>query len=158
LHWYGEKRLSQPWQAFKGYIGAILLGFVAVGFLVGLGVAFSLLVNLVNIPTQGIGPLPLLAIGGVLVLILMLTVVAIIFSILGLTNKEQAMGLPEGSIRAVIALSLIVLFAILSVFLYQGVSFSYIRAFRRAARSTPLRTCRMKSGYSLYGTIRRREI
>jgi hypothetical protein len=32
------------------------------------------------------------------------------------------MGLPEGSIRAVIALSLIVLFAILSVFLYQGVS------------------------------------
>lgn len=34
------------------------------------------------------------------------------------------MGLPEGSIRAVIALSLIVLFAILSVFLYQGVSTS----------------------------------
>jgi hypothetical protein len=32
------------------------------------------------------------------------------------------MGLPEGSIRSVIALSLIVLFAILSVFLYQGVS------------------------------------
>jgi hypothetical protein len=32
------------------------------------------------------------------------------------------MGLPEGSIRAVIALSLIVLFAILSVFLYEGVS------------------------------------
>ena len=44
------------------------------------------------------------------------------FSILSLTNKEQALGLPEGSIRAVIALSLIVLFAILSVFLYQNIS------------------------------------
>jgi hypothetical protein len=32
------------------------------------------------------------------------------------------MGLPKGSIRAVIALSLIVLFSILSIFLYQGVS------------------------------------
>ena len=36
------------------------------------------------------------------------------------------MGLPEGSIRAVIALSLIVLFAILSVFLYQGVSSGHV--------------------------------
>jgi hypothetical protein len=58
----------------------------------------------------------------VIVLILMLTVVATIFWLLGLTDRTQAMGLPEGSIRAVIALSLIVLFAILSVFLYQGVS------------------------------------
>jgi hypothetical protein len=58
----------------------------------------------------------------VVVLLLMLTVVAIIFNFLGLTDKDQAMGLPEGSIRAVIALSLIVLFAILSVYLYQGVS------------------------------------
>jgi hypothetical protein len=66
--------------------------------------------------------LSLLAIGGVIVLILMLTVVAAIFWLLGLTDKTQAMGLPDGSIRAVIALSLIVLFAILSVFLYQGVS------------------------------------
>jgi hypothetical protein len=52
----------------------------------------------------------------------LLTAVAMIFSILGLANKDQAMGLPEGSIRAVIALSLIVLFAILSVFLFKTVS------------------------------------
>lgn len=66
--------------------------------------------------------LPLIAIGGVIALILLLTIVAMIFSILGLTNKDQAMGLPEGSIRAVIALSLIVLFAVLSVFLYKSVA------------------------------------
>ena len=43
--------------------------------------------------------LPLLAIGGVIVLILVLTIVAAIFGFLGLANKDQAMGLPEGSIR-----------------------------------------------------------
>jgi hypothetical protein len=77
---------------------------------------------LTKLSKDGGGSLALLAIGGVVVLILLLTAVAMIFSILQLTNGTQAMGLPEGSIRAVIALSLIVLFAILSVFLYQGVS------------------------------------
>jgi hypothetical protein len=124
--------VSQIWQTLKNYAGNIILGLCALVFLVGLGFAFSLLKGLVasqgvgpqDASQQGVGLLPLLAIGGVVMLIIMLTVVAMIFSILGLTNKEQAMGLPEGSIRAVIALSLIVLFAILSVFLYQGVSMS----------------------------------
>jgi hypothetical protein len=106
--------------AFKKYAGAVLVGcgaIVAVGLLVGV---FWLLTKL--IPKDGSGSLALLAIGGVVVLILLLTAVAMVYSILDLTNNTQAMGLPEGSIRAVIALSLIVLFAILSVFLYQGVS------------------------------------
>jgi hypothetical protein len=105
--------------SFKKYSGAVLTGLgalVAVGLLVGI---FWLLTKL---PKDGTGALALLAIGGVVVLILLLTAVAMVFSILNLTNNTQAMGLPEGSIRAVIALSLIVLFAILSVFLYTGVS------------------------------------
>jgi hypothetical protein len=60
--------------------------------------------------------LPLLAIGGVILLVLLLIIATMIFSILGLADKGQALGLPEGSIRAVIALSLIVLFTIPSVF------------------------------------------
>jgi amino acid transporter len=65
--------------------------------------------------------LPLLAICGVVVLITMLTIVTMTFKSLGLENPGQAMGLPEGSIRAVLALSLVVLFAILAVFTYRGV-------------------------------------
>jgi hypothetical protein len=112
--------MNQLLQVLKDYGGKILLGFAALVLLVGGGYAFWLLGRMV--PATEAGSLPLLAIGGVIVLLLMLTVVAIIFNFLGLTNKDQAMGLPEGSIRAVIALSLIVLFAILSVYLYQGVS------------------------------------
>jgi hypothetical protein len=67
--------------------------------------------------------LPVLAIGGVIVLILLLAIVAAVFRDLGLANANQAMGLPDGSIRAVIALSLIVLFAILTVYLYDSLEY-----------------------------------
>jgi hypothetical protein len=109
------------WNAIKAYSGQILVGIGAALVAVAIVVIFALLSRL-GAGAASATTLPLLAIGGVIVLVLLLTAVAMIFSILGLTNQGQAMGLPEGSIRAVIALSLIVLFAILSVFLYQTVS------------------------------------
>jgi hypothetical protein len=51
----------------------------------------------------------------------MLTTVAMTFSSMGLTDRGQPLGLPDGSIRAVIALSLVVLFAIFTIFLYRGI-------------------------------------
>lgn len=104
---------------FNKYGAAILTGVAALVAVILLCIVFWGLKDLVSL---GDSALPLVAIGGVVVLILLLTAVATMFSILSLTNKDQAMGLPEGSIRAVIALSLIVLFAILSIFLYQNVS------------------------------------
>jgi hypothetical protein len=101
--------------------GNVLLGILVLAIIAVLFYAFIAVINASRgLPTET--SLPLLAIGGVIMLIGVLTVVAIIFSILGLADEGQAMGLPEGSIRAVIALSLIVLFAILAVFLYEGVS------------------------------------
>ena len=102
------------------YSGQIWTGLAGLVVLFVLSMVFILLTNLIRSGQDS--PLPLVAIGGVVVLVLLLTAVAIMFSILSLTNKEQALGLPEGSIRTVIALSLIVLFAILSVFLYQNIS------------------------------------
>jgi len=109
-------------EVWKTYGGRILLGSAAAVLALVLGTGFLVLRKL--IPNDSAGVLPLLAIGGIILLMLMLTFVAMIFSMLGLTNNQQAMGLPEGSIRAVIALSLIVLFAILSVFLFHNVSTS----------------------------------
>ena len=102
------------------YSGQIWTGLAGLVVLFVLSMVFILLTNLIR-PGHNL-PLPLVAIGGVVVLVLLLTAVAIMFSNFSLTNKEQALGLPEGSIRTVIALSLIVLFAILSVFLYQNIS------------------------------------
>jgi hypothetical protein len=66
--------------------------------------------------------LPILAMIGIIILMLALTIMTAIFWFLDVSDKTQAMGLPEGSIRAVIALSLIVLFAILSIYLYTDIS------------------------------------
>lgn len=71
--------------------------------------------------------LPLLAIAGVVALLASLAFVSVAFAWLGLTDTSQALALPEGSIRAVIALSLIVLFAIMTIFLYGNLSQTGIR-------------------------------
>lgn len=47
---------------------------------------------------------------------------SVTFSLADLSDKSQALGLPEGLVRAVIALSLIVLFAITSVFLHSSLA------------------------------------
>lgn len=106
-------------EEIKKYTAQIWTGGAGLVVLIALSLLFLLLTSLVD---RGDNSLPLVAIGGVVVLVLLLTAVATMFSILNLTNSTQALGLPEGSIRAVIALSLIVLFAILSVFLYQNIS------------------------------------
>jgi hypothetical protein len=118
LEWWEENR-----EMLKKKGGSVVQGivlFLALVLVIG-GMIYGLIILANNNTINVSASLPLLAIGGVIVLILMLTIVAMIFGYLGLTNKDQAMGLPEGSIRAVIALSLIVLFAILAVFLYEGV-------------------------------------
>jgi hypothetical protein len=62
--------------------------------------------------------LPILVIIGVMALFATLALVAVVFSVAGLSDETQALGLPEGSVRAAIALSLIVIFAITSIYLY----------------------------------------
>lgn len=68
--------------------------------------------------------LPLLAIAGVIGLLVSLALVSISFAIFDLSDKTQALALPEGSVRAVLALSLVVIFSILSVFLYSSLATS----------------------------------
>jgi hypothetical protein len=64
--------------------------------------------------------LPILVITGVMALFATLALVAVTFSVAGLSDETQALGLPEGSVRAAIALSLIVIFAITSIYLYSA--------------------------------------
>lgn len=64
--------------------------------------------------------LPLLAIFGIVILFGTLALVAMFFKNLDLEDRTQPLALPEGSIRAAIALSLIVLFAIIAIMLFQG--------------------------------------
>jgi hypothetical protein len=55
---------------------------------------------------------------------MVLALTSVFFASVNLSDPKQALGLPDGSVRAVIALSLVVLFAILSVFLYSSLASS----------------------------------
>jgi hypothetical protein len=66
--------------------------------------------------------LTLVVIAGVISLLAVLMMTALAFSAVKLSDNKQALGLPEGSVRAVIALSLIVIFVITVVFLFGGLN------------------------------------
>lgn len=65
--------------------------------------------------------LAVLLVLGVVVLLLSLAFTSVIFKSLGLSDRNQSLGLPEGSVRAVIALSLILIFMMSAVFIYMEV-------------------------------------
>ena len=65
--------------------------------------------------------LPIVIIAGLVVLLLVLGLLAFVFSVLKLSNPNEALGLPSGTVRAVIALMLLVIFAIVAIFLYSDV-------------------------------------
>lgn len=66
--------------------------------------------------------LPLIIITGVVFLLVVLGLLTFVFSVMGLANRDEALGLPSGSVRAVIALMLLVVFAIVAIFLYSDVA------------------------------------
>ena len=96
---------------------AIVIVIVAITLVV---ILFGLKYLLASVPSD-VG-LPILAIGGVVMLLGTLALVSVAFSLFNLDDKSQALALPEGSIRAVIALSLIILFAIVTVYFYSTLS------------------------------------
>jgi hypothetical protein len=63
--------------------------------------------------------LPALLLSALVGLLMSLAILVAVFRLLGLHNKEGSLGLPEGSVQAVIALSLIMIFAIMAVYLYS---------------------------------------
>ena len=98
----------------KKALGSIVLILFSGAIVVGL---FLLVLRIANGATEI--SLPVLAMGGVVLLLVTLALVSVAFALFDLSDRTQALALPEGSIHAVVSLSLIVLFAILSVFLYQ---------------------------------------
>lgn len=72
-------------------------------------------------PAAEVG-LPVIMIVGVVGLLLAIAAMVGIFAYFNLALKGEALGLPDGSVRAVIALSLVLLFAIVTIFLYSDLS------------------------------------
>jgi hypothetical protein len=63
---------------------------------------------------------PITVILGVVIFVATLIVAAVILRQLDISCSYEALGLPSGSIRSLIALSLIIIFVMLAIFLYSG--------------------------------------
>jgi len=72
-----------------------------------------------NITAQTLSGVILVGLALVVALVILL---AIIYKVIGVENANEALGLPSGSIRALIAFCLVIMFISLAVFLYDGVS------------------------------------
>jgi len=97
----------------KSGIASVLIVLVALGATLG----FVALVGRTLGPLADELKLPLLIVTAVVGLLGSLALVVIVFAVYQLTDKKYALALPDGSIRGVMALLLIVLFAVLTVFL-----------------------------------------
>jgi heme/copper-type cytochrome/quinol oxidase subunit 2 len=110
-----QERPEEPrWSAVKALVWSAAVTVLVLACLVWL------LVRLYESPAGGPeSALSLIFVSAAVVLILVVCTLTIVFKRLRLTNSEEAMGLPKGSIRAVIALMLILLFFIAAIFLYN---------------------------------------
>ncbi len=101
------------------------MGVVAAGFLIIVAVLWAWGGSVSGYKSSFANPEVVMAVVIVLAIIalmLLLYFIASGFSRLRLANSSQALGLPEGSIRAMIALILIMVFIILGVYLFRSVA------------------------------------
>ena len=94
---------KKNWWGVIGFAFLAALAIAGIGFIVAIAMG-KLKTAQVFLPEIG---LTILLIAGVSGLLVTLSLVVAIFAALNLSDSSQSLGLPEGSIRAVIALSLI---------------------------------------------------
>ena len=105
---------SRRWSAVYALVASALVTVFVLGCLVGL------LLLLGEVSDSPESALSLVFVAAAVVLILVVCTLTIVLKRLQLSNPEEAMGLPRGSIRAVIALLLILLFFIAAIFLFSS--------------------------------------
>src|SRR3954471_517886 len=79
--------------------------------------------------------LPMLLLVGLGSLLLLITLLVAVLNSFGLTDKRYPFGLPDGSMQAIIALALILIFIISSLFLYSSLPDTLTTATATAARN-----------------------
>jgi hypothetical protein len=112
------KRFGNSWEAATERFG----GAVGAGLVLVLLPSMTLVFKMDDFRRNPTFGYPILAIFGIMMLLGALALVSTLFARLQLSARHEALALPPGSIRATIALSLIVLFALLAVMLYQSLS------------------------------------
>ncbi len=98
-------------------VGSLVLILAIIGIAIaGFAGFFLLLGQDIDEPLRTV----ILLVAGFVAVTLLLYLGSVAFHLLGLSNRNEALGLPEGSIRALIAMSLILMFAIIGISVFQA--------------------------------------
>jgi hypothetical protein len=111
----GENSRGSAWRSILAPLG----GIFAILALLGLAILALDKVNALRAETI----LPILLIVGVVALLGVLSTMATSFALAGLKSANSPLGLPDGTVSAVIALMLILIFSITSLYLYANIAF-----------------------------------
>jgi hypothetical protein len=105
------KMSRKDWRFSIAVIGTFILLLASIVMIILLGT------QILELPY--IFQLALIIIFGVITLLSSLVIASVVLTVLNLANPNESLGLPAGSVRAIIALMLILIFAIMSIFMYQ---------------------------------------
>jgi hypothetical protein len=117
-----------PWRAIGILVTMLVLVLATLAALVWLGDKPERFPDL-----RASVALPLLLLVGLGSLLLLITLLVAVLDGFGLTDKRHAFGLPDGSMQAIIALSLILIFIISSLYLYSSLPDTVTAATKEAA-------------------------
>ncbi len=123
-------RFGGPWRVFGTVAAMLVLVLATLGVLVWLGNDKSRFPDL-----RASIALPLLLLVGLGSLLLLIALLVAVLDGFDLTDKRHAFGLPDGSMQAVIALSLILIFIISSLYLYSSLPDTITTATEEAAQN-----------------------
>ena len=84
---------------------------------------------------------------GLALVVILMSVLVIIYSVIGVADATQALALPEGSVRALIAFSLVLIFVCLGAFLYNSVNGSALSPGGKANSITEAQLADLKTQF-----------
>jgi hypothetical protein len=129
---FQERVMADVLSPEEGRFARNYQGVAVLALSLGGGLIFAFAIVWIVLAVTGVLPnhnpitetisLPLIVIVGVSLLLIAIALVAFTYSVIGLSSAKDALGLPDGSVRAVIALMLLVLFSIMAIFLYNSVA------------------------------------
>jgi hypothetical protein len=117
-HRWEKNELETAWKAFTISV-AIAIFLVSCWMMWTMGSTNNIL-GMGN--TQPFFVVPLIIVFGVTALVAALTIASIAIHSMNMSDEHEALGLPKGSVRALIALSLIVIFAITAIYMQSQLS------------------------------------
>lgn len=121
---YGFSGIAQLWEGTRW--SAVVALSIATGSVAGLLLLTVALLIILSRNETTDGPeaaLSLVFVAATAILVIVICALSIVFKRLNLHDEDEAMGLPRGSVRAVIALMLILLFFIAAIFLFNSTRF-----------------------------------